>query len=243
MKIYKSNVDVFADDTLRFVQGHLSSNDLRILEVGCGSGDFSLRLMQAGVSLKACDTNKDSVQLCHEKGVPAVHIDFLEIRNESFDVILFTRSLHHIHQLREAIEHSNSLLVPRGMLIVEDFDLNMINANTARWYYDTRSIVSVCTNNENPTGFVEDPMKAWIDVHEHTPPLNTGDEMIKTIRDRFDKVSIERNPYLYRSICGKLNAYKEGHQITESVLKIEEGLINEQVILPNGLRIVAHKSA
>ena len=241
MKINKSNTDVFSEETLKYVQKHLPGNDIRILEVGCGAGDFSLKLLQTGVLLTACDTDEKSVLLCKEKGVPAIHLDFLLIKNEQFDAILFTRSLHHIHKLIEAIEHANSLLAPGGMLIIEDFDLNRIDVNTARWYYDTRSIVSICTNNENPSGFVEDPMKTWIDDHNHSPPLHSGTEMIKTIQDKFDNVSIERCAYLYRAICGKLHSFKDNYRITKRILEIENRLIKEQVILPNGLRIVAKK--
>ena len=242
MKLNKSSVDVFSQDTLKFVQKHLTSNNVRILEVGCGAGDFSYELMKTGAQLTACDTNEKAVLSCKDKGVSAIHADFLSIKGELFDVILFTRSLHHIHKLKEAIEHSNSLLVLDGMIIIEDFDLNMIDTNTARWYYDIRSIVSVCTNNKKPSEFVKDPIQTWIDDHNHTPPLNSGDEMIKTVQDRFDIVSIERNPYLYRSICGRLNSFNDSYRITAKILEIESGLISEQDILPTGLRIVGKKS-
>ena len=238
----KSSIDIFNLDTLKFVQKHISSNDVRILEVGCGAGDFSYELLNTGVSLTACDTDEKSVLLCIEKGVPAINIDFLSIKNELFDVILFTRSLHHIHKLQEAIEHSNSLLVQGGIIIIEDFDLNMIDSKTARWYYDTRSIVSLCTNNKKPTEYTLDPIQAWVDDHVHTPPLNSGTKMIETIRDKFDIINVERNAYLYRSICGRLDTFEDSYRITAKILEIENGLINEEEILPNGLRIVAKKS-
>ena len=237
----KSNMDVFSIETLKYVQQHLPKNDIRVLEVGCGTGHFSLKLMQTGVQLTACDTSEKAIMSCKDKGIPAIHADFLSIKGELFDIILFTRSLHHIYKLNEAIEHSNSLLIPGGTIIVEDFDLNMIDAKTARWYYDTRSVVSLCTNNKKPTVYTQAPMQAWIDDHVHTPPLNSGAEMIKAIKDKFDIVSMERNAYLFRSICGKLNSFQNSYRITEKILEIENGLISEQGILPNGLRIVAKK--
>ncbi len=241
MKVGKSSIDVFSEETLKFVQRHLPGRDSRVLEVGCGTGYFSLQLMQTGVQLTACDTDEKAVLLCKERGVPAIHIDFLSIKDELYDVILFTRSLHHIHKLNEAIDRANSLLVPGGILLIEDFDVHMMDSNTARWYYDTRSIVSVCTNNKKPSAFVQDPMKLWVEDHVHVPPLHSGSDMIKAIKEKFNTIHIERNAYLYRSICGALDSYKNGYQITAKVLEIENGLIHEEIILPNGLRLVAEK--
>lgn len=241
MKSNKSNIDVFCEETLTYVQKYITSNDLKVLEVGCGAGDFSLMLIQAGIQLSAYDMDKEAVSLAREKGVPAFYGDFLSIKDEVFDVILFTRSLHHIHQLKEAIQHSSDLLVSDGVVIIEDFDMNAIDVKTARWYYDTRSIVSICTNNIKPSEYVMDPMQTWINDHNHIPPLNSGDDMIKEVQDKFNVVSIERNAYLYRSICGKLDLFKDSYRITKKILEIENGLINKQLILPNGLRIVANK--
>ena len=237
----KSNLDVFSLETLKYVQQHLPSNDIRILEVGCGTGHFSQKLMQTGVQLMACDTNEKAVLSCKEKGVPAIHADFLTIKRELFDVILFTRSLHHIHHLKAAIEHANSLLSPGGTFIIEDFDLKNIDDKTARWYYNTRSVVSLCTNNEKPTEYTQDPLQEWINDHAHNPPLHGGAEMINTIQEKFDIVTVERNAYLYRSICGRLDSVNDSFRITEKILEIENELINDQLILPIGLRVVAKK--
>jgi len=235
----KSNIDIFSDETLKYVQKYIGKNK-KVLEVGCGSGDFGLKLMQSGVLLTACDTNEEAVLLSKSKGLPAIHIDFLSIKNVQFDIVIFTRSLHHIHQLEKAIDHCKSLLADGGILIIEDFDLNMIDHNTARWYYDTRSIVSVCTIG-NSLDYIENPLETWVHDHQHEHALNTGEEMIKYIDDEFDIVTVERSAYLYRSICGKLNDYKNSYHITKKVLEIENGLIDKQTILPNGLRIVARK--
>lgn len=241
MKQHRSNADVFSDETLKYVQRHLGNHHKRILEVGCGAGDFGLKLMQTGISLTACDTDEKSVLLAQKKGVPAIHIDFLLLKDRVFDAIVFTRSLHHIHQLQMAIEHAKSLLVPGGMLIVEEFDVKMIDVHTARWYYDTRSIVSLCVDDNDDPRTIEDPMQAWIDDHHHEHALNTGEEMIKRIEDYFHVVSIERNAYLYRSICGKLDSNEHSYRIARKILMIENRLIQMKTILPNGLRIVATK--
>lgn len=235
----KSNQDIFSNETLGFVQKHINPSTKRVLEVGCGDGHFGLKLMQSGILLTACDTDKEAVLSAKKKGVPAIHTDFLSLKAEPFDAIIFTRSLHHIHQLKAAITYAKSLLTPGGTLIIEDFDLKMIDERTARWYYNTWAMVSICTNGKHPADLVEDPMSAWVHDHHHDHPLHTGAEMITAAKAHFDDVSFKRNAYLYRSICGRLDGVENSYEITKTVLDVENKLIQEQVILPNGLRVVA----
>ena len=235
----KSKIDVFNEETMKFIQRFLTSGTLKVLEVGCGSGDFGFELVKTGITLTALDTDEESVKSALRKGVPAKCIDFLSFNGTSFDLIIFTRSLHHIHKLKEALDHSKLLLKKGGKLIIEDFDLEMIDLNTLRWYYDTSAILSTIFQKEKSSDYVKDPIKAWKDDHYHEPPLHSGKEMIKKIEEKFRTIKIERNAYLYRSICEQLHDDTIGYHLTRRVLEIENGLITNRSILPNGLRIVA----
>lgn len=241
MKSNKSKIDVFNEETLKFVQKFITKSGLRILEVGCGSGDLAVELMKTGIALTALDTDKNAVESAVNKGVPAKHLDFLSFKDDSFDLIIFTRSLHHIHNLKKALDHSKLLLKRGGKLIIEDFDLEMIDLNTSRWYYDTISILSTIIQEEKFSEYIKDPIKAWKDDHYHKPPLHSGKEMVKNIEAKFSVIKIERNAYLYRSICSLLKDDATGYHITKRILEIENGLIANSFILPNGLRIVAEK--
>src|SRR5438067_13415327 len=52
----------------------------------------------------------------------------------SFDAIAFTRSLHHINPLRQAIVRARELLNPNGFLLIEDFALDDVNEATIAWF-------------------------------------------------------------------------------------------------------------
>ena len=236
----KSKQDVFCRDTLDYVLRHLSLQGTRILEVGCGAGDFAYTLIQHGAIVTACDTNKDAVQLAQDKGVAALHTDFLSFEGGLFDAVIFTRSLHHMPQLPQTIQHAQSLLIPGGKLLVEEFDLEMIDQASARWYYDTRALVALCTGGPSYP-YTEDPVQSWAGDHVHQPPLHTGTDMLQAIKAHFTQVETARNAYLYRSICGKLNTQVDSYGITEKALTMEKGLIQQGSILANGFRITARK--
>lgn len=239
MRNCKSKIDIFNKETFKYVQRFITNKDLRILEVGCGKGDFGFELMKTGIELTALDTDKNAVEFALKKGVPAKHLDFLLFNDDPFDVIIFSRSLHHIHNLKEAITHSKLLLKKEGKLIIEDFDFEMVNENTTRWYYDTCSIISAIVDKNESPDYINNSMKEWKNYHHHEHTIHSGKEMIKTVKDNFRNVNIERNAYLYRSICSKLENDEIGCRITKQMLEIENGLIMNGSILSNGLRIVA----
>jgi len=239
MKSGKSIINVFSEETFNYVQKFITDKDLRILEVGCGTGDFGNELMKTGINLTALDIDAKAVELAIKKGVSARCVDFLLFNDDPFDIIIFTRSLHHIHDLKKTLDHSKSLLKKGGKLIIEDFDVEMVDLKTARWYYDTISIVDIINRVEKFSKYIKDPLKAWKEDHAHEPTLHSGEEMIKNIEQAFRIIKIERNAYLYRSICGLINNDENGFHVTKRILEIENGLIAAGFILPNGLRIVA----
>lgn len=242
MRDQKTRTDIFTRQTLDFILQHLPSEKPRILEVGCGHGDLAAELMKLGMDVTALDVDIEAVETCKQKGIHAVHQDILTFADDPFDAILFTRSLHHIPELELALEKAGELLNKGGRVIIEDFDLEMIDEYSARWYYDMRSIVSAFAHPNTALEYVNDPIQQWEHDHHHDHPLHSGDRMQEECQSRFKITFTGRNPYLYRSICRLLPDNASSYFITQQVLKTEKGLIEKKFILPNGLRIVAEKS-
>ncbi len=232
---------IFTDETIAFILKHISPKRKRILEVGCGEGDVAVALQNAGANVTAIDTNKKAVNVAIKKGVTAKNIDILTFKAAPFDVILFTRSLHHIHEMRKALEHSYTLLKKGGKLILEEFAVENIDASTAQWYYDTRLLLAMIKLINAPVEVIDQPLQKWEEDHHHTPPLHTGKQMVKEVKRLFKNVTVTRNGYLYRSIAGAMQKNKRGWHLTKNLLEIEERLIKNKLILPNGIRIVAEK--
>lgn len=107
--------------TLDFVRAHLPDRGARLLEVGCGDGRLAAALQRRGVRVLALDQSAAAVRAARARGVTCVRADFLAFEHAPFDVLLFTRSLHHLQPLDEAVARARRLLVPGGRLLVEDF--------------------------------------------------------------------------------------------------------------------------
>ncbi|MDN5212042.1 class I SAM-dependent methyltransferase [Fulvivirgaceae bacterium BMA12] len=232
-------VNIFAEETLNFVLQHVNPNGLRVLEVGCGSGEFAARFIETGATLVALDTDQDAIEAAHAKGVNAINTSFLSYDDDPFDIIIFTRSLHHIHELKTALAQAKALLKPTGKLILEEFDLANVDHTTTRWYYDILTLLAALIPNSEYAEYVENPLKRWEADHAHEPPLHTGDTMITHLETLFKIIALERNPYLFRSIGDFVGDKQLVYGLAKKVLQIEKGLIDDKSILPCGLRIIA----
>ena len=56
----------------------------------------------------------------------------------AFDAVVASRSLHHIHDLADALSKLHRLLVPDGRLIVVEHAFERLDEPTARWYLEKR---------------------------------------------------------------------------------------------------------
>ncbi len=229
--------DVPTEQTLRFVQPHLPKGG-RVLEVGCGTGALARRLLDLGFSVAAVDRDPDAVRAARDRGVPAVEADFLTFRGGPFDAVLFTRSLHHIHPLELALDRAHALLAPGGTLLAEEFAVDQIDRDTARWYYDAQALLEAFDllkpDPDAPVG-VTDPVERWRVEHVHEPPLHGGRAMLAAIRDRFKVASASDAPYLYRYLCARLR----DPGFAPRIFELERRRVDASAVRALGLRLVA----
>src|SRR5215470_3606468 len=117
---------------------------LRVLEVGCGPGVLAERLTRDGVQLTAIDVSEEQVAQARARGVPAISSDFLSFEAPPFDVVLFTRSLHHIAPLEAGIAKIRALVRPGGLVVADEFAHDEIDAVTAAWFWDAQAVLERC---------------------------------------------------------------------------------------------------
>ena len=229
-----------------WLEPHIQPLSARILEIGCGEGHLAAALAGAGHQVVAMDSNEEAVAATRYKGVDArvgTFPDELPDRDEgAFDVVLFTRSLHHLEDLDAACEAAFSLLSPTGSLLVEDWAWNTIDERTAAWAYGLMGIGR--TTGLVPEGKWQggkDPLQHWRDEHDHHV------HEVDAMRDAISKHGAPSNasiteqaaPYFYRYFCTYLAKHEDGAAISESVLAAEQQMIASKAMAPLGWRLAA----
>ncbi|MBA3712611.1 MAG: class I SAM-dependent methyltransferase [Pyrinomonadaceae bacterium] len=230
---------------MQFVLENLSSKKLRILEVGCGSGAVAKQIQNLGYEIIALDSSVKAIDAAKELGIDARIANFPDFAEAPFDVILFTRSLHHIRPLKSALERAHQLLKPSGLLIVEDFAFNDTSEYTAAWFYRLLKLLDSCdVLLPAEDSFGRKLLKGGGEFslwHEHTHEINTAQEVLQAIGEHFEILQTTSAAYLYRYVSAMVEEDERGGQIISDVLELEKqtGLESEQFLI--GRRFVARR--
>lgn len=224
---------------------------LRVLEVGCGAGHLAATLMEHGVEVVAIDSSEEQVSLARARGVSALTCDFLSFReDERFDALLFTRSLHHISPLPEAMGKTRSLLKPGGWILADEFAHEEMTRTTAAWFWDLQAVLELSgglapdtprRHHHGHHGAVRssDPLERWRERHVHDPPLHGAAPMVTAVREAFALQSEHRLPYLHRYFSDRVLDSEEGRRLFLEIRGLETLRIAQGLLVPIGLRLVA----
>jgi len=101
----------------------------RALEIGCGTGYFSLNLMQAGLiddltctdisfgMVEALNANAERLGLAERVRATRADAESLPFADESFDLVVGHAILHHLPDLDRAFSEFNRVLKPNGRIV------------------------------------------------------------------------------------------------------------------------------
>jgi SAM-dependent methyltransferase len=230
-------------DTVTFVARELLA-PARVLDAGCGPGEVLRALMAQGYEVVGIDVDEEAVTRASANGGRALRADLLSFEDEPFDAVFFGRSLHHMSPLGAALERTRALLTRGGLLIAEEFALESVDFDTARWLYELDSMLEttgIVAHGPHAHPEVDDPLERWRLEHVHDPPLATGEEMLAAISADFAIDSIERVPYLYRHLAERMHPSARAAALVRRLFELETAGIAEGRVEAVGLRVIARR--
>ncbi len=106
---------------IKMIERVLGSTDRKILEVGCGDGRISAVLAPKAREYVAIDPDRQRIR---KAAATFANVDFrigngesLAFEDASFDVVLFTLSLHH-QDCRSALQEAHRVLTENGQAVI-----------------------------------------------------------------------------------------------------------------------------
>jgi SAM-dependent methyltransferase len=184
-----------------------------VLEVGCGAGDLARMLDGRGYIVTAIDPEAPHGSIFRKTSLEGFD------EEEPFDAVVANRSLHHIHDLTAALEKIRSLLIPRGLLILNEFGWERLDSQTARWY-----VTHLPRSHRHAPVSASSFSREWVAEHEH---FHTSVAMREALDVLFGLKVFEWVPYL-----------AGGELERPDLVDDEQAAIRSGTITPIGFRYV-----
>lgn len=245
MMIAQRPVDIATRHTADFVAANLRAGD-RALEVGCGNGHLAAELAQRGFAVTGVDADRECVAHARILGIEAIQCEWPDcaIRNGAFDVIAFTRSLHHFDRLQESIVAAKRRIRPGGLLLLEDFSHDEIDAAALDWLAGVLR-AHAATLAPASSGLIAalqsatDWPAAWRRYHTHDHQLHPVAAMRDAIAAEFAIRNEARVPYLYRYLIPLLPQSPDAAALLDEIFTDELRAAAQDRFVPVGWRLVA----
>ena len=96
--------------------------------MGCGRGELALALAGAGYDVIAVDPEAPEGPIFRQTAIEDLD------EPGPFDAVIASFSLHHVHDLEGVLDQLRGLLVPEGVLILDEFGWDLLDEETAKQY-------------------------------------------------------------------------------------------------------------
>jgi SAM-dependent methyltransferase len=232
-------VDLTYGELARLVAARIGPRPCRILDVGTGLGYVALELARAGHDVTGLDADAESITLATRAAHgQRIHRQPLQLTyrvdafpdpmaaHDTYDCVLFCRSLHHIEDPAAALTRAAVLLRPGGRVVCVDVAHDRLGQPGARWLAQQR--MSLASNGRWPdpvsasaseeTGVV---MREWRADHDDEG-LHSLNAMIDPLRARFHVGRFTWHPYLFWDLAEAMRVPSNQEAATALQLRDDE---------------------
>ena len=129
-------------------------NKIKIIDLGCGTGSFTRKLLPLNSEIYGCDISPKSIERARnfypEIKFSVQDIEHLSFNENFFDVVIFSGVLHHFENLEKPIMEARRILKKDGLIF--SFDPNFFNPffwiyrRKKSFFYSKEGV----TDNEEP---------------------------------------------------------------------------------------------
>lgn len=196
----------------------------RVLDVGCGIGNVALHLAAHGYQVAGIDDSQAAAKRCARRGIRVVRADFAEFEtSQRYDIVLFSRSLHHMTDPRRMLRKAGRMLVPGGVVVIEEFAFEAVDEFAANWLLTMLrfAVASGLTAKKPRLPAVHRPALGWWKgIHHHR--IHDGRTVIAAARSSLRVVRLERVPYLFRYLVPELKKSARSVAMLEHARTLEQ---------------------
>ena len=239
----------------------LPSPPARVLDIGCGTGALSLAMAQAGHDVTAIDPDPTAIELAERSAHHAGPVQLAYHRSDvaafvadeaGFDVVVASRTLHHVREPAAALERVRRWLRPGGQLVCIDFFHDRFDRRDARWVAQLRGLLEATGAYRSDGWLPADPAAAverveweWEQDHVVEHDLNRSADIEGPLRHGFRTNTQSWHPYLYWDILEALDVADPTIEKATATLVAdwEESLLAAGQLTPVLLRFVGLRDA
>ena len=239
-------IDIAAEHTVSFIASQINLSGIFVLDVGCGRGDLTGMLQGKGANIVGIDLSEDSVAESKALGVQAICGNFLEFDYPAkFDLIVFSRSLHHLHPVPEAANKAAQLLHQDGLVVADEFAAEEVDEPWLAWLREADAAITPSLRREEKEGenkhtFPVESVEKWRHHLFEKHSVAKSGEILDSLNQSFADCVVLRVPYLYRYLIDRLNRTKDAAQFLQHQIVSEQKMI-DQGYVGIGLRVCARK--
>ena len=246
-------VELTFGEIYRLVNRFVRDRKLRILDVGCGRGFLSLELARNGHDVVGIDADDELIKMAirlmrtdpyrSSRGVLEYQVsDFSSWRNpgKMFDLVIFSRVLHHIPRPGKVLEKVQRLLASRGRVICIEYAYDQFERRSATWLYHILRALEqagwfsskkpLSDDSRASVGLV---MKDW-QAHGREEHLNRFREMYSPLKRLFRERHFSWEPYVFWSVITDMRVptAQTEMSVARSLRAMEKALIDKNAISP-----------